>query len=56
MSETITILCSCGEELDTSWSSKVDGAIVIDPCNKCLEAAKKESRQEGYDEGRESVE
>ena len=41
------VWCECGTLLDTR---DVRGGVEVDPCEKCLEAAKEEGRNEGYNE------
>jgi len=43
----IEVHCECGNLLD---SEELKGAIVVSPCEKCLEAAKEEGRNDGYNE------
>lgn len=49
----IEVWCSCGEGLcnQSSDSNKGRGAgIEVEPCGKCLETAKQQGYDEGYDE------
>lgn len=41
------VYCECGELLNCE---EIRGGIEVEPCEKCLEVAKKEGWDEGYDE------
>jgi len=43
------VWCSCGNGL-CNQTKGVKGGIEVEPCEKCLEAAKEEGRDEGYNE------
>jgi len=45
----VEVWCSCGEGLCGN-STGCTGGIIVEPCEKCLEAA----RTESYDEGNEA--
>ena len=51
----VEVWCDCGEGLcsQSSTASKGTG-VVVEPCQKCLDAAKEEGHEEGYDKGYES--
>lgn len=47
----VEVWCSCGEGLCNQSSAEHRGrGIVVEPCGKCLEIAKQEGYDEGYDE------
>jgi len=46
------VWCSCGNLLETK---DVRGGTEVEPCEKCLEIARKEGRDEGYNEGKEDL-
>ena len=55
----IEVYCSCGNGL--CGQSKVANnrrgqAITVEPCQKCLDAAKEEGAKDGYNEGYEKGE
>ena len=52
----IHLFCAgCGNEVEVSAESPVN-IWRIEPCGKCLEAAKSEGHEEGHQEGYEEAE
>lgn len=47
------VWCSCRAGL-CNQTTNVRGGIEVEPCEKCLEKAKKEGHEEGYDKGFEA--
>ena len=48
----IEVWCSCGEGLCNQSSAHLyKQGVVVDPCEKCLEEARKEGYDEGYSDG-----
>ena len=48
----VEVWCSCGEGLcNQSSTAKRGTGVEVEPCEKCLEVARKEGYDEGYDEG-----
>lgn len=45
------VWCSCGYGL-CNLTSNCKGGIKVEPCPKCIEAARKEGHEEGLEEGR----
>ena len=43
------VWCSCGEGL-CRQTKNVRGGVEVEPCEKCLEAAREEGRDEGRNE------
>jgi len=43
------VWCSCGNGL-CNQTTEVKGGIQVQPCGKCLESAREEGREEGYNE------
>ena len=43
------VWCSCGNGL-CNQTKEVKGGIQVEPCEKCLESAREEGREEGYNE------
>jgi len=52
--EIETICASCGKTLDSDWNLK--GFCEVELCPDCIDAAKDESFNKGYDEGFEQGE
>lgn len=45
----IQVWCSCGAGL-CGTSTGGNGGVIVEPCERCLAEAKKESFDEGYEE------
>ena len=43
------IWCSCGNGL-CNQTREVEGGVSVEPCEKCLDAAKEEGHTDGYNE------
>ncbi len=52
----VEVWCECGEGLCHQSSPATHGVgVVVEPCEKCKDAAKEEGDNEGYDRGYKSA-
>lgn len=53
----VEVWCECGEGLCSQSSTATRGTgVVVEPCLKCIGAAKDEGETEGYEQGRADFE
>lgn len=49
----VEVWCSCGEGLcSQSRTHRTGRGVEVEPCEKCLEQARKEGFDDGYEQGR----
>lgn len=47
----VQVWCSCGEGLCHQSEGRA-GGVIVEPCEKCLNAAKEEAYNEGYEDAK----
>ena len=48
----VSVWCSCGEGL-CSQATGGDGTLEMEPCQKCVENARSEGFEDGFNQGKE---